>query len=352
MDNLKLRKRYYIGLIPFGKNFYIGGISAKSDKEERFDLVDKLSYGIYHAYVDVVSKDGENVIERFGVENGSLERKEEEMVWVGKYEQTTDIFGLFDGETLNKVAGVKKGDKVMKNKMSVKSLYGTIENTEIKTNVDGIDIPARVIDNSYFIIKTKLETCCPLYRDCFVETNKDEEIVAFECILEKGAGGDGVVDAHNGYSECVNKVREDTTRLMGPVEVDEEYILDTEADFFGDDFLATETVCNYSEFGEVCSAELCSNPYSMERSPYDYAVQDGLASEVHDLYEFGRFVEEKTYDLNEQVSYKRDKEYQEKIKTATDNLVKSLSYDNDNVKPKEVIIKHCGMRPIRIEILF
>ena len=202
----KIRKRFYIGLLPYEGFFYIGGVSSEEGKKHPFDNVSNLSYGIFHAYVDIIDTENGPKIERFGIENGSIRSEVSEKSTTEEitYEQTTDLFGLFDGETMKNIVGVKTCNNCCDNEM--KSLMRTIENTEIKTMIDGIEIPAKVIDNSYFIVRDEIK-CSPTNRTCRIETNRNGEVTLFECYL-LDEETEGVVDAHNGYAECVKEISE------------------------------------------------------------------------------------------------------------------------------------------------
>lgn len=211
MKDTQIRRRFYVGLLPYEGFFYIGGVSAEEGKKHSFDNVSNLSYGIFHAYVDVIDTEDGPKIERFGIKNGSIRNlvSNESVAEEITYEQTTDLFGLFDGETMKNIVGVKTCNNCCDKEM--KSLMRTIENTEIKTRIDGIEIPAKVIDNLYFIVKDEIN-CSPTKRACRIETNANGEVTLFECYLlnEETAG---VIDAHNGYAECVKEVKERTESL-------------------------------------------------------------------------------------------------------------------------------------------
>ena len=200
----ELRKRYYIGLMPLDDFFFIGGVSMEEGKKHEFDKVADLSYGIYQAYADIVeTKDGLK-IERFGIENGNLKKVSDtsnNTTSYVKYKQDTDIFGFFDGETMR-----TKTEKSCNSccDAEMKSLMNTLLNTQIETRVDGIDIPARVVDNTFFIVKERLDAESPVERTCVIETSPDGKVIKFECILMDNVDTD-VVDAHDGYAECVNK---------------------------------------------------------------------------------------------------------------------------------------------------
>lgn len=168
-------------------------------KKHEFDKVVDLSYGIYQAYVDVVETEEGPKIERFGVENGNLKGGDDARMSTSNfYMQTTPIFGIFDGLSIQDMTAKKScccaDDKMMRD------LMGTLLNTEIVTRIDGIDIPARVIDNKYFIVKQDIYG--PVQRRCKLVENKNGKLTKFECILFD-VEVQFVEDAHNGYAECV-----------------------------------------------------------------------------------------------------------------------------------------------------
>ncbi len=209
---MEVRRRYYIGLLPFEDFFCIGGVSAEENKKHLFDNVNNLSYGIFHAYADVVETENGPKIERFGIENGNLkgvsDTKTESYV---TFSQDTDIIGFFDGKTMDAKIGKNSCSSCCD--MEMKSLMRTLLNTQIETRVDGISIPAKVVDNLFFVVKNELDTSSPVERTCVIETNANGKVVKFECILMDNVKTT-VVDAHDGYAECVAKDEEDDNKSV------------------------------------------------------------------------------------------------------------------------------------------
>lgn len=206
---METRKRYYIGLLPFEDFFCVGGVSAEENKKHSFDNVNDLSYGIFHAYADIVETENGPKIERFGIENGNLkgisDTSNNTLSYV-TFKQDTDVFGFFDGKTMETKIGKKTCSSCCD--MEMKSLMRTLLNTQIETRVDGISIPAKVVDNLFFIVKDELDAYSPVERTCVIETNQSGKVIKFECILMDNVKT-RVVDAHDGYAECV--VRDDET---------------------------------------------------------------------------------------------------------------------------------------------
>ena len=344
MKELKVSKRYYIGLLPFEDFFYIGGVSAEEGKKHSFDNVSNLSYGIYHAYVDVIETKNGPKIERFGIENGNIKGNtdgELQQMEYTAYEQTTDLFGLFEGETIKNKVESKSCSSC--SDMEMKNLMRTLLSSDIVTRVDGIEIPAKVIDNTYFIVKEEL-TCSPAERKCRIETNKGGKVTLFECILVDSENeADGVVDAHNGYSECVNKVKEDTDRLN---------CNEKECDSVIEDVAQ----CKYFDFSETIDVD---DSYVPNTDVIDYSFDDYQVVDGHVLmedYSVGEYVNEKCYDLqltNEDKKrlYGADemiKDLNEKI----DQFVLSLGYVPCKSANRVIVKQSGGSNLLKITIEF